>query len=119
TITGNFTSINPTTPGAGISWDTSSLKSNGLLKVSSSLSTNTNIKDSGINIFPNPVKNSFTIDLPNKFLGATVEIYSVMGVKLKTIETKDEHVKVDIQNYAAGIYVVKISNDGLSFSERI
>lgn len=119
TITGNFASINPATPGSGLGWDTSLLKSDGLLKVSTALSTNSVSKDSGINIFPNPVKNSFTIDLLNEFLGATVEIYSVMGVKLKTIHTENEHVKVDIQNYAAGIYVVKISKEGLSLSERI
>ncbi|WP_281337381.1 autotransporter-associated beta strand repeat-containing protein [Flavobacterium eburneipallidum] len=119
TINGNFTSINPATPGAGLSWDTSMLKTDGLLKVSTSLSTNTVTKDSEIKIFPNPVKNSFAIDLPNEFLGATVEIYTILGVKLKTIETKDAYVKVDIQNYSAGIYVVKIAKDKLSFSERI
>ncbi|SHG82781.1 Por secretion system C-terminal sorting domain-containing protein [Flavobacterium fluvii] len=119
TITGNFAAINPATPGAGLSWDISLLKSSGILKVSTALSTNSVTKDSEISIFPNPVKNSFTIDLPNELLGATVEIYNVLGIKLKTIQTKDEHVKVDIQNYAAGIYVVKISKEGLSFSERI
>ncbi len=119
TITGNFTSINPTTPGAGLSWDTSMLKTDGLLKVSTSLATDSFTDENGIRIFPNPVKNSLNIDLPNEFLGATVEIYTILGIKLKTIETKDKQVKVDIQNYAAGIYVVKISKDKLSFSERI
>lgn len=119
TITGNFASFNPATPGSGLSWDTSLLKSDGLLKVSSSLSTNSVTKDSEINIFPNLVKSSFAIELPNEFLGATVEIYSLMGVKLKTIQTKDNHVKVDIQNYAAGIYVVKISKEDFSFSETV
>jgi hypothetical protein len=119
TITGNFASIVPATPGTGLSWDISLLKTNGVLKVSSSLGVNTIMKDSEINIFPNPVKNSFTIDLPNELLGATIELYNSLGIKLMTIKTSKEQVVVDIKNFSAGIYVVKLSKEGFSFSERI
>jgi autotransporter-associated beta strand protein len=119
TITGNFTSISPATPGAGLSWDTSLLKTNGVLKVSSSLGMNTIMKDSEINIFPNPVKNSFTIDMPNELLGATIELYNSIGIKLMTIKTSKEQVVVDVKNFSAGIYFVKISKEGLSFDKKI
>jgi fibronectin-binding autotransporter adhesin len=119
TITGNFASIVPTTPGTGLSWDTSLLKTDGLLKVSTSLATDTFTNENGIRIFPNPVKNSFTVDLPSELLGATIEIYNNIGAKLMTLKTSKDQVAVDIKNFSAGIYFVKISKDGLSYSKKI
>ncbi|SHH02342.1 Por secretion system C-terminal sorting domain-containing protein [Flavobacterium fluvii] len=117
-ILGNIT-ISPATPGAGLSWDTSALKSNGLLKVSSSLSTNIFTDEMEIKIFPNPVKNSFTILLPNELLGSTIELYNSLGAKLETIKTVKEQVTVEMKNFSSGIYFVKILKDGSSFDKKI
>jgi autotransporter-associated beta strand protein len=118
-VTGNFVGISPATPGAGLSWDTSLLKSNGLLKVSGSLGTDTFNDENGIRVFPNPVKSILSIDLPNELVGSTVEIYNVLGLKVTTIKTNENNIKVDMQNFARGIYVVKVSKDKLSFSGKI
>jgi autotransporter-associated beta strand protein len=119
TITGNFTSITPATPGTGLSWDTSMLKTDGLLKVSTSLATDSFTDENGIRIFPNPVKNSFTVDLPSELSGATIELYNSIGAKLMTVKTSKHQMAVDIKNFSAGIYFVKISKDGLSYSKKI
>jgi autotransporter-associated beta strand protein len=119
TITGNFTSITPATPGTGLSWDTSMLKTDGLLKVSTSLATDSFTDENGIGIFPNPVKNSFTVDLPSELSGATIELYNSIGAQLMTLKTSKDQVAVDIKNFSAGIYFVKISKDGLSYSKKI
>jgi autotransporter-associated beta strand protein len=119
TITGDFASISPATPGAGLSWDTSMLKTDGLLKVSSSLATNSNTKETQVNIFPNPVHNNFVIDLPNELLDAIVEIYNVLGVNVKTMQAKDQQLKVDFQNFPAGVYMVKVSKEKVSVTQRI
>lgn len=118
-IIGDFDAIDPATPGDGLVWDTSLLKSNGIIAVTNLLSVETTIKDSDINVYPNPVLNSFNIHLPNELLGATIELFSVVGSKIMTIETKQNHVLVDLQNYYQGIYILKISKDYMSFSKKI
>jgi fibronectin-binding autotransporter adhesin len=130
-IEGNF-AISPTTPGAGLLWDTSSLKTNGLLKVSNAsqqtlstgtsrqtLSTNTFMDEMVIKIFPNPVKDSFTILLPNELLGSTIELYNSLGAKLESIGYSSEQVTVVMKNFSSGIYFVKILKDGYSFDRKI
>lgn len=123
TIAGNFTSINPATPGAGLSWDTTLLNSNGILKVSTALSTtlstDTLSDEKGISIFPNPVKDSFTILLPNELVGATIELCNSLGVKLNTIQTSQEQITVDMKNLSSGIYIVRISKEGWSLNKKI
>lgn len=119
TITGNFTNISPAIPGTGLSWDTSSLNSNGILKVTGTLSTDTFSDEKGISIFPNPVKNRFTILLPNELLGSTIELYNSLGAKLETIKNSKEEVIVDMKNFSSGIYIVRISKDGLLFDKKI
>jgi hypothetical protein len=63
--------------------------------------------DNGFKVFPNPASNSLSID------GAlnTVEIYTIAGVRVMTIETGT----ADISRLASGMYIVKSGNASTLF----
>lgn len=56
-----------------------------------------------LNIFPNPTKNLFTINLKNNTL-KKVNIYSINGQLLYTSFTN----KINLSNYSKGLYLLKI-----------
>ncbi|MFG6687758.1 autotransporter-associated beta strand repeat-containing protein [Mariniflexile sp. HNIBRBA6329] len=118
-IIGDFDAIDPATPGDGLAWDTSLLKSNGIIGVTNLLSVEATINDSDIKVYPNPVLNSFNVHLPNELIGAKIELYNILGTKLITIKTKEGQVIVDMKDYSQGIYLLKILKDNASFSKKI
>jgi len=73
----------------------------------------------GFEIFPNPVTDYFTIRSTKEYMTTKkAEIYSSEG---KLILEKEFHfeVNIDIKDYPAGVYIVKVSNEKLSYSSKI
>lgn len=117
-ITGSFTSISPAVPGEGLIWDTSELNSNGAIKVAVSTST-PEINGSSVTIFPNPVTSVCSIVLPEINPETTIELYSLEGVKLKSIQANDKAIAIDLSNYSSGIYIIKVVGKNVIVSKRI
>ena len=67
------------------------------------------------NIYPNPVKDIINIEAENIEL---VEIYDVFGRKLYS-EKKSGDVRIDMSDFADGIYLVKIFADESSSTTKI
>ena len=86
-----------------------------LNKLTSGLST---LKANLVNIFPNPAMNSLNIISPEN---ATIEILDVTGQKslLQTEVNANEQTTFDVQNFASGIYIVKVYNNNFNKIERI
>jgi len=61
-----------------------------------------------LNIYPNPAKNEIMINSPNDI--KTVEIYSIDGIKVKTLKTKKV---VDLSDMNSGIYLLRVDNHKL------
>ncbi len=64
----------------------------------------------GLNYFPNPVKNSLSIN--NSSLLTQVEITSVLGQKMITKNLNDLQTEIDLSNLENGVYFVKVKADG-------
>ena len=65
-----------------------------------------------LNIYPNPANSSITISTPLK---STIEILNIHGQILKTITTTDLNTKIDVSNFASGVYIVKAkTEDGVA-----
>jgi hypothetical protein len=63
-------------------------------------------KDDGIEIYPNPVQEELTIQgLKNVH---AIELISNIGLLIKTQEVKETSVTMDMKNYPAGLYLVKL-----------
>ena len=72
------------------------------------------IEDAGISIYPNPAKESMTID----GIGVSeVQVYNAIGQLVKTIQGTNE---VNVSDMPEGVYVLHITDtEGVSYTERI
>lgn len=67
------------------------------------------------NIYPNPVEDVVNVEVENSEL---VELYDVFGRKLYTVNVTDD-VKIDMSDFADGVYFVKVYSEGSSSVKRI
>ena len=68
-----------------------------------------------VRFFPNPVKSILYIDSPLRTL-EKVEIYSLIGKKLKVFNSNLENVYVD--ELSSGLYLVRVSSKDGSFTTK-
>jgi subtilisin-like proprotein convertase family protein len=63
--------------------------------------------------YPNPTKDIFEVSLPNQTGHINVEIYSVLSrlISNKQYEIENGKIKLNLANYASGIYFVKFNLD--------
>lgn len=66
-----------------------------------------NIINNDISIYPNPTKNSITISQADKIF-TSFEIYDLTGKIISGNKIQNNLQKVDLSNYAEGMYVVKL-----------
>lgn len=60
--------------------------------------------------YPNPVKNSLTISSESTI--DSIEIYSVLGQKVKSIKVNDIQTEIDLSELNRGLYFVKATSSG-------
>lgn len=107
----------------------SDIQSNKLIYDSSILTNfnNLNTTNSVFKIFPNPVKDSFTIEIKSRekslLLENGISIYSIEGAEVlsKSIDSNSELVmeSIDFSKFSKGIYIVKINLNGTIFTKRL
>ena len=73
----------------------------------SNLVTNTN----AIQIYPNPVVDFLMVDIDNTLLLEKVEIYSILGRKINTINSSI----IDLSELTSGLYILKVYTDQGTF----
>lgn len=68
-------------------------------------------------VYPNPALQNLIIETQAK---GTIEILSIEGRTIKTMNCSDTKLSIDVSNYAAGVYLVKInSGNGVSVKKFI
>ncbi len=67
-------------------------------------------------LYPNPVKDSFTLELPTNFEDYSLELYDLLGRKLtnKTYSSSTHENKIVVSNFnfPSGIYFIKVIQEG-------
>ncbi len=72
------------------------------------------------NIYPNPANEQLTIESTRLFESGIVSIFNINGQQLFTKKIDDCKIKINITNFACGVYFVKIfSNDCISIKKFI
>jgi autotransporter-associated beta strand protein len=120
-IKGSFASIIPEIPGDGLVWDTTMLRSNGIIKVMSATKANS-ITDSPlkVDIFPNPSSQKITLTLSKELPNVTVSIENLSGQNLfsdihKILLTEE----IDISYLPQGIYIIRVKSGNIVFIKKI
>jgi hypothetical protein len=62
-------------------------------------------------LLPNPANNYVEIINDLQLQGEMVQLYDSKGCLLKSVSIQDEKTKIDISNFAKGLYLVKIGNE--------
>jgi hypothetical protein len=63
-----------------------------------------------ISLYPNPARNSICIDATNntELVGKMLKIYTVLGVEVKSQLLASQKNIIEVNNFSAGMYIVKI-----------
>lgn len=74
-----------------------------------------NSQKSEIKLFPNPVKDKFTIS--NILNGSAIKIYNLSGILLKTLINSGSTIEINVSDLPSGMYIVKIINTDKTSSQ--
>ena len=71
-----------------------------------------NLNKFKLNIFPNPVSDTFTIQLNQNYHNIEVEILSISGKLIRKIKSKNSaRQNIDITDLSSGMYFLKVKAD--------
>ena len=71
-----------------------------------------------LTIFPNPSTGIFTIEMDG-IKEATIEVYSISGIKMKSLKMEGSKTEIDLTNIPKGIYLLCIITNGEMISKKI
>lgn len=66
---------------------------------------------------PNPTQGKITLQLPQEFLGEKIEIYTMQGKRIYAESVQLLQQELDLHQFNAGMYVLRIGNQ--SFSKKL
>lgn len=69
-----------------------------------------------IEVYPNPVKNILNV---HNAANSNVAIYNILGELVYSKSNSDNHITIDMANFANGSYVVKITSDNNTITKKI
>jgi len=62
-------------------------------------------------VFPNPVKDFLTIEFTDNTEKISIEMFTMLGQKIKTFENLNSTEKIDLSDLKTGIYLLKINHN--------
>lgn len=68
----------------------------------------------GVSMYPNPVKNEINIRLPSNVNQLELSIYNQLGQKIFHKAIQEDKKKIDVSDFASGIYLIKLSVENTS-----
>jgi Secretion system C-terminal sorting domain len=69
-----------------------------------------------IKVYPNPSTGLFTIESSEKL--GTIRVYDALGRMIKTMETIENQLNIDLTDYSDGLYMVKIGQQVYKISKQ-
>jgi hypothetical protein len=77
-------------------------------------------KLTGVKVYPNPNKGNFTVTVEDPKSDISIAVYNLLGEIVKTIETNSLKSTYSIDmNVSNGIYLVKVTNGGLTTTQKV
>ncbi len=78
----------------------------------SGLSIADEVKLNDITLYPNPVNDNLTIEIPHDYLGMNAKVYSILGQEISTIILNQQQNNIDFSTYRSGIYFIRMETGG-------
>jgi parallel beta-helix repeat protein len=70
-------------------------------------------------IFPNPVTRVVSVHLPEGDLPATIDLYTIGGFLLNSIQMEGPLTEIDVAGYSPGVYLLSISSPYSSYTLKL
>jgi hypothetical protein len=67
--------------------------------------------------FPNPAKNSITIE--SSEINYKLSLFDMLGNKVKTWKNLNNNTQIDISNFKSGVYLIKFNSEKTHITKRI
>jgi hypothetical protein len=72
-----------------------------------------------VKLYPNPVSNQLTIQLPLQIEEASVKLYDVLGKKVIDTKVNSINKTINTNPLSKGVYLIKVEAEGLSIAKKI
>lgn len=119
-ISGQFTSVVPETPGEGLVWDLSTFTSDGTIRVAAATSIPSTEGVGSFKVYPNPGKGLFQMALPGGTGVGLVHVENLQGQLIRRIRiSTGEKPELDLRSFGSGVYVLHLYMDGLRYSTKV
>ena len=76
------------------------------------------LMQSGILIYPNPIRKTLFID-DNRNLLQEISVYDIEGQRLVDIKKQSGHINIDMSQFGSGVYVLKLQVENRIVSKKI
>ncbi|PTX58958.1 putative secreted protein (Por secretion system target) [Kordia periserrulae] len=83
------------------------------------LSNDTSLATEKIQIYPNPAKAILTVTLPETIQNTKITIANMLGKTMANYTTNSSFQRVDVSQFSAGMYVLRIEADGEIITKKI
>jgi hypothetical protein len=70
-------------------------------------------------VYPNPANSILNIDIKDDLLDSDFLLFSIDGRNVYSQKLSQNHQEIDIQKFAKGIYVYKITKNGISIDGKL
>lgn len=70
-------------------------------------------------VYPNPVDEVLTVKIPNKHVGATVSLYSILGKEVLNRTLTTTETQFDLSSYSGGLFLLQINTKSGNFTQSI
>ena len=71
--------------------------------------------EQNLRLFPNPNNGSFTVELSNNVMEGDLQIYSITGKLLQSVNVNSKKQVIDATDLANGIYFIRLQNEVIRF----
>lgn len=88
------------------------------IETSTTLSTRDFTVANEFEISPNPASSILNIKLPNAVENTKLTIYNVLGKRVYSQSLNAMTSNIDVSNWNAGVYLVRVSNDNITLTKR-
>ena len=71
-----------------------------------------------INLMPNPADDYIELSINSNVEVKEAVVYNAFGQMIQKVELTDNHARIDLSDMAAGMYFVRVNNDGVSATKK-
>ncbi|MFT5892878.1 MAG: beta-glucanase (GH16 family) [Dokdonia sp.] len=83
------------------------------------LSITEEVLDNQIQLYPNPVVDTISLQVSPALVGTKATLYSLTGQQLYIVDIQNENTSIDVSKYAKGVYILALEKEGVRVVKQV